>query len=263
MPHRVPHIRRILPLPAILLAVVLTVSSVLAADTNPPASQEAVAAYREALTDWEAGRQDQAISGFRHAADLAPDWGAPNARLGVIYQLQGQETESRAQYALAQTASMPKPGQLCDEELKLRKLIIDGEAQLIYLTNAARLENGLPVVVPDPTVDVVARRHSEEMRDKNYFSHESPTQGMTSCQDRFRAVFGYKPRLIAENVARRWGSMFCLCEEKLLDTHHDLMNSPGHRHNILYPTVEWLGLGIAANSNGDYWVTEVFVQPGR
>ncbi|MGE5531729.1 MAG: CAP domain-containing protein [Bacteroidota bacterium] len=41
------------------------------------------------------------------------------------------------------------------------------------------------------------------------------------------------------------------------------MASTGHRHNIMYPTFEWLGVGIAANANGDYWITQVFVESGR
>jgi len=119
------------------------------------------------------------------------------------------------------------------------------------------------VLIPDPTVGVVARRHSEEMRDKNYFDHHSPTPGLGNCQDRFRAIHGYKPRCIGENVARRWGSLYSLRLEKILASHTDLMNSPGHRKNILYPTFEWLGIGIASNPNGDYWITEVFVESGR
>jgi uncharacterized protein YkwD len=230
---------------------------------DAPASRAAIAAYREALTDWQAGHQEQAITGFSRAAELAPQWGAPNARLGVIYQLQGREDDSRRQYAMTQLASLGEPGQLPEEEAKLRALALMYEAQTIYLVNGARLEQGLPALVPDPTLAIVARRHSDEMRDKRYFSHDSPTSGLRTCQDRFLAQFGYRPRLIGENVARRWGTLFCLTEEKIVGTHNDLMNSPGHRHNILLEDVEWLGVGISANANGDYWLTEVFVQPGR
>ncbi len=252
------------PVPVLLMAALVAVGDRAAADSDDlPASRAAIAAYREALSEWEAGHQQQAVSGFNKAAELAPRWGAPNARLGVIYQLQNREAEARAQYALAQAASMGEPRQLSDEAAKLRALVISNEAYTIYLINTARLEQGVPVVVPDPTVDRVARRHSEEMRDKNYFSHNSPTPGLTTCQDRFRAVFGYKPRLIGENVARRWGTLFSLSEEKILATHHDLLSSPGHRQNMLCPTVQWLGVGLAVNTNGDYWLTEVFVEPGR
>jgi len=247
---------------ALLVALLAAPCSRLLGDGAPGA--EATKAYQSALAKLQAGDGVAAETGFLRAAELAPDWGAPNAQLGVLYQGQGKEAEAREQYALVQIASFaagkyPEG----DAATVLRKALIENEAYLIYLVNAARLQNGQRALVPDPTVGLVARAHSEEMRDKNYFDHESPTPGLTNCQDRFRAVFGYKPRMIGENVARRWGSMYCLRPEKILQSHTDLMNSPGHRRNVLYPTFEWLGLGLAANANGDYWITEVFVESGR
>lgn len=225
---------------------------------------EATVAYQGAVSKCQAGDAAGAEAGFRRAAELAPDWGAPNAQLGVLYQSQGKATEAREQYALVQTASFAgEAGAAGDDTAELRRLLIDNEAYLLYLINAARLQSGQPILVPDPTVGRVARRHSEEMRDKNYFDHNSPTPGLTNCQDRFRAVFGYKPRLVGENVARRWGSLYSLRAEKILQSHNDLMKSPGHRSNVLHPSFEWLGVGIAANANGDYWITEVFVESGR
>lgn len=231
---------------------------------QPSASAEAARTYDEALVKWEAGDAAGAEAAFQKAASLAPQWGAPNARLGVIYQLQGKQEQAREQYAIVQSVSLPAPsGAPSLEEVTRRAQIIQNEAYVIYLVNSARLENSQPVLVPDPTVAVVARLHSEEMRDKDYFSHTSPTPGLATVQDRFRAIFGYKPRCIGENVSRRWGSEYSLCTAKMLQTHVDLMASPGHRHNILYPTFEWLGVGIAVTAAGDYWMTEVFVESGR
>ncbi|MBU0609535.1 MAG: CAP domain-containing protein [Armatimonadetes bacterium] len=248
---------------AVVLAGLAFGAGMAGADPDAPASRQAIAAYREALSDWQSGRQQKAISGFARAAELAPRWGAPNARLGLIYQLQGHEAEARAQYAVTQEASLGEPRQVTEDETKLRALLIANEAYTVYLINASRLAQGLAPLAPDATLGIVARRHSEEMRDKHYFSHDSPTPKLRTCQDRFNAVFGYRPRLIGENVARRWGSLFCLTEEKILGTHNDLMTSPGHRRNILLDSIEWLGVGLAVNANGDYWLTEVFVEPGR
>jgi uncharacterized protein YkwD len=36
------------------------------------------------------------------------------------------------------------------------------------------------------------------------------------------------------------------------------MQSAGHRHNILHPGVTHVGVGLVANSRGDYWICEVF-----
>jgi uncharacterized protein YkwD len=228
------------------------------------AGNEAKKVYQQALSKLNAGEQAAAITGFKRAAELAPGWGAPNARLGVIYQLQGKEQEAREQYRLAQAVALPKLASDASElQITQRDEILTNEAYLIYLVNAARLEDGKAALAPDPTVSVVARLHSEEMRDKRYFDHASPTPGLANCQDRFRALFGYKPRCIGENVARRWGTAYCLRPEKILKSHNDLMASTGHRHNLLYPTFEWLGVGIAVNEAGDYWITQVFVESGR
>lgn len=253
---------------ALLVACWLCAPCLGAGDAPPSASAEAVAAYREGLEKWKAGQQKAAQAAFACAAELAPQWGAPNARLGVILQLQGQEAAARRQYALAQTASLAQdnhcPETLSEDAMKVRDLLIANEAYVLYLVNAARLEKGLSVLVPDPTMSVAARRHSDEMRDKCYFGHTSPTPGLTGCQDRFRAVFGFMPRMIGENVSRRWGQgLYCLSEPRVHESHVDLMNSPGHRANILRPEFEWLGVGLAANDNGDYWITELFAQPGR
>jgi len=247
-----------------LAVLTITVCFPLLAAPAPGGSDAAMKAYRDALFKWEAGDQDAAEKGFLTAAQISPNWGAPNARLGVMYQLQGKETEAREQYRLTQVASYGSCFEdAADGLYKVRCQLVDDEAYMIYLVNEARLEHGQPILVPDPVVALVARRHSDEMRDKNYFDHKSPTPGMSNVQDRFRAIFNYRPRLIGENLSRRWGSGYALCPENILEAHHDLMNSPGHRRNILYPTFEWLGVGISANTNGDFWVTEVFVEPGR
>ena len=65
---------------------------------------------------------------------------------------------------------------------------------------------------------------------------------------------------IAENVARRWGLACELSEAKLLDSHRGLMASPGHRANILYPTVQVMGVGLATNLAEEYWLTETFLE---
>jgi uncharacterized protein YkwD len=242
----------------ILVSLAAGASHLLAADGA--ASSEANKVYQQALSKLNAGDQAAALAGFKRAAQMAPGWGAPNARLGVIYQLQGKEEEAREQYRLAQAACLPEVN---GQSSSQRTEIIANEAYLVYLVNEARLREGQSALVPDPTVSVVARRHSEEMRDKRYFDHASPTAGLANVQERFRAVFGYKPRCVGENVARRWGTEYCLKPEKILKSHNDLMASTGHRKNLLYPTFEWLGVGIAANANGDYWITQVFVESGR
>ena len=36
------------------------------------------------------------------------------------------------------------------------------------------------------------------------------------------------------------------------------MNSPTHRHSILWEKVRQVGIGVTVNARGDYWITETF-----
>ena len=250
---------------AICTATVLLVASwgcTLAADSPEKIAVQAWEAYQKGVALWQSGKRDEAAQAWENAARLAPGWGPPNARLGVMYQLEGDETKAREQYNHVQMASFAPPDDNTpEEEINHRRLLAVLEAYNIYLVNLERRQNGLMLLIPDPVVAVVARSHSEEMRDNNYFSHESPTAGRVTVKDRFIAVFGFSPALIAENLSRRYGPSTCLVEDKILASHVDLMASPGHRKNLLYPDLEWLGIGLAANRSGDFWLTQVFVKP--
>jgi uncharacterized protein YkwD len=244
------------------------------ASAGPSATPSATKLYNVSDRAWEsfqaadkalqAGRSEAAERGFLEAAEIAPLWGLPNGRLAVMYHLQGCTDRAMEQYQAVQAASVGgwHAEGLTEEQQKLREEIIRQEAYATYLVNNARRGVGLNMLYPDPLVAMVARAHSVEMRDCNYFSHDSPTPGRCNVQERFVWSFGYKPRCVGENLARRWGTNFLLTSEKILATHNDLMASHGHRENILYPTMQWIGVGLAATAKGDYWITEVFVEPG-
>ena len=40
--------------------------------------------------------------------------------------------------------------------------------------------------------------------------------------------------------------------------HRALMDSPGHRANILEKRFTKIGVGVYHNANGEFWVTEMF-----
>jgi uncharacterized protein YkwD len=134
------------------------------------------------------------------------------------------------------------------------------ELQLFDLINQEREQRGVPPVKLSQKLSGVARRHSQEMRDRKYMGHISPVAARRTPQKRFRASFGYEPYLIGENVARREGTRWCLTADRIEKTHRDLMDSAHHRENILRPEFEHVGIGIAVNESGHYWVTEVFVR---
>jgi len=135
------------------------------------------------------------------------------------------------------------------------------EAELFALINEERRKRGLNELVHDDLLTKIAREHAGEMRDKHFFAHESPTPGRRLPLDRYMLYARRKPEIIAENVARRWGTRKSLTKENIRQSHRDLMNSPPHRANILRPGVTHLGVGVASNERGDYWITEVFAKP--
>ncbi|HEX8550228.1 MAG TPA: CAP domain-containing protein [Abditibacteriaceae bacterium] len=126
--------------------------------------------------------------------------------------------------------------------------------------NAERTARGLRPLSYDSLLADTARAHSGEMRDKKYFAHESPTPSLAAPLDRYRAAFGRTPRLVAENIYRSWGAPRRLTEKDAEEAHDALMKSPGHFANIVLPDATHIGIGLVSNSNGDFWITEMFAR---
>lgn len=142
------------------------------------------------------------------------------------------------------------------QDARLSKL----ESAMMEMVNAERAKAGLRELNWSDELADVARGHSAEMRDKNYFSHDSPTPGLTTHLDRYHAAGYESPRVIAENIFRAWGSPKQVSLSDVQSGHDALMNSPGHRANILYPDVNSIGIGIETNANGDIWITQMFLR---
>ena len=136
------------------------------------------------------------------------------------------------------------------------------ESYIVDKVNAERKQLNLRPLATDSLLAEVARAHSAEMRDKGYFAHESPTTTLREPLDRYVLAFGETPRLIAENIYRQWSTGPQALTTARADTAHKaLMNSPGHRANILLPNATRIGVGLVANANGDIWLTENFSRP--
>ncbi|UTE75851.1 CAP domain-containing protein [Rossellomorea sp. KS-H15a] len=121
------------------------------------------------------------------------------------------------------------------------------EFQLFDLTNATRVEKGLNVLSWDSLVRDTARKHSLDMAEQDYFSHtnldgQSPFDRMEEDQVAFRTA--------GENLA--YGQLSSIF------AHEGLMNSKGHRENILQPHYEHLGIGVAFNEKSQPYYTENF-----
>lgn len=146
---------------------------------------------------------------------------------------------------------------LSQSDARLSKL----ENLMFGYVNAEREKAGLRPLALDSNLSEVARAHSGEMRDKNYFAHESPTESLKGPLERYRLGIGSTPRLVAENIFRSWGSRREISDEQAQHAHKSLMNSPGHRANILRSGPTRIGIGFVANANGDIWVTQMFAKP--
>ena len=106
------------------------------------------------------------------------------------------------------------------------------ELEMLELVNKERVKNGLKPLKNDPELASVARAHSKDMFAKGYFAHDSPDG--KSPFDRMRDA-KVEFSKAGENLA---------LAQTLEIAHINLMNSPGHRANILHPAFGRLGIGI-------------------
>lgn len=122
----------------------------------------------------------------------------------------------------------------------------DLETKMLLLINEERRAAGLSQLRADPELAVVAREHSRDMFARSYFSHLSP-EGFTPS-DRIRKA---KVRFVTagENLA---------LAPTLSLAHKGLMNSPGHRANILHKSYGRVGIGILDGGAYGLMVTQNF-----
>ena len=122
------------------------------------------------------------------------------------------------------------------------------ESTALRLLNEDRARNGLPALEADPELSRIARIKSEDMRDNNYFAHESPTYGRVSDMLRH---FGYSFKGAGENIAHH------ATVEK---SQAAFMSSDGHRRNILSTAWTKVGVGVCRDRNGFVYVTQIFAR---
>jgi uncharacterized YkwD family protein/spore coat assembly protein SafA len=123
------------------------------------------------------------------------------------------------------------------------------EQKVIDLVNQQRAYNGLQALKANWELCRVARYKSQDMIDKRYFSHQSPTYGSPF---RMMESFGIRFSAAGENIA--YG------QRTPQEVMNGWMNSPGHRSNILNPTYNQIGVGVAKASNGTFYWTQMFIK---
>lgn len=167
------------------------------------------------------------------------DW--IDARISPIFDPAIQRTMKALTVPVDSRGSVPLPFK--NTQARVRT---DLEARMLEMLNDERAKQGLKPVKADPELAEVARAHSRDMLARGYFSHVSPDGG--TLTDRMRK--GEVKFLVAgENLA---------LAPTLNGAHQGLMNSPGHRANILRPQFGRVGIGVLDSGTHGLMVTQNF-----
>ncbi len=134
----------------------------------------------------------------------------------------------------------PEPEEPSSDEITAQ------ERLMVQLVNGERAKLGLRPLEVDMRLTVLARRKSQDMIDKGYFSHTSPTYGSPfDMMDKAGITY----RFAGENLAGA---------HTVNVAHEALMQSDGHRRNILNPDFDRVGIGIVPGGPYGLMVTQMF-----
>ncbi|QBP40152.1 SafA/ExsA family spore coat assembly protein [Paenisporosarcina antarctica] len=120
------------------------------------------------------------------------------------------------------------------------------EQEVTRLVNVERAKVGLPALKNDWELARVAEFKSQDMHDKNYFSHTSPTYGSPFTMMK---NFGITYKSAGENIAQG--------QRSAAEVVQAWMNSEGHKANILSKDFTHIGEGYV--KDGNYW-TQMFIK---
>lgn len=122
------------------------------------------------------------------------------------------------------------------------------EKKIIELTNQARTANGLAPLSFNWELTRMARAKSQDMRDRSYVAHQSPTYGsplemMRTFQIPFRSAEENiaAGQTTAEEVVKSW------------------LSSPENRRKILNPSLNEIGCGVAFGGDMKVYWTQEFI----
>ena len=163
----------------------------------------------------------------------------------------------------------PPAVQLSGKEQSIARLIHEK-------INSQRRRHGLQPLKWNPTITVIAQRHSEDMAANSFFSHnnrqgQSPTdRGLAMGFDCRKDYPGYYTYGLAENIWQgyTYGSTttigfitrknFLSDDEIASRSVSGWMNSPGHRENILTREYTDSGIGVAITEDDKVYTTQNF-----
>lgn len=169
----------------------------------------------------------------RYTLELLVDDPEAGPRVAAILPVYASQT-----YPVAEPSASPVQEQF--------STTLEAAQKSLWLLNQERRRHHLPELQEDDLLTYVAWKHSEDMGKNRYFAHinlrgEDP-------QVRFQRAGGQG--VVGENIA---------LDTSIEGAHRRLLNSPGHRANMLDPNYTHVGIGIYFN--GQYfYITQLFLR---
>lgn len=114
------------------------------------------------------------------------------------------------------------------------------EKLMVELMNQARAAEDVHPLTHSPQWAAIARKHSKDMIDNNYFSHTSLT-GTTPYD---RMISGG----MSKSDLKTWGENISYGHYNVIYAHEGFMNSKGHRDNLLQPAFNNAIVGLEYSS---------------
>lgn len=176
-------------------------------------------------------------------------------------------SEALANYVINGEACLNAPPADFRFDLEAERLFVDA-------VNQARADHGLERLRPRHELRPSARFHSLDMGLNDFFGHESPNGRSHAAR-----IAAFDRTLLAEGTAEnlaQFGPSVCVdyrdrevsCSrvrgfrppersKVVRDLHQRLMESEGHRRNILDPDMSHIAVGVARTETG-FYVTQLF-----
>lgn len=142
----------------------------------------------------------------------------------------------------------PDSGESISLDVDSLKLSVDekAESDMFIKINEERRKLAIPELIWEPLVVPVARDHAKDMWERKYFAHVSPDG--KDVGDRLQ-VSKVEYSFAGENLA---------LAPTTVTAHNGLMNSKGHRENILDPRFKKVGIGVIDNGVYGKMYVQVF-----
>lgn len=130
------------------------------------------------------------------------------------------------------------------------------EAHILVLMNAERAKAGLGMLQQDTQLATIARLHSADMLNRDFFDHTNPDDCSSSCRAN-NADYDWSS--IGENIYMTDGYDLSTTEEAEMVV-DGWMHSAGHRANILGAKYTNAGVGVFVQGEKVY-VTAMYSKP--